>query len=180
MPAHRGHISKRIRKRTRKDGTKTVRTVWRARLPDPARLASASDKVEATFATKREAEDWLTYHGAAVQSGSFIDPRKAETPVREVADAWRETWNAKPLSPKTQLGNASILERHVLRRWGDVRVGAVSTAAVQKWITELAQTRHAETVHHCHTVLRGVMRTAVKHELIGRDPCTGVSCRASR
>ena len=161
----------RVSKRT---GKAETRIVWRARYVDPDK-PGANAKIEQTFPTKRAAQAWLTRQAAAVQNGSHVDPRKGETLVREVAEMWRGTWNAKPLSLSTQLSYSTLLRVHILPRWGHVRVGAVSTAGVEKWIGELAQVRHAETCHHAYTALRQIMLVAVKQGLIGTNPCAGVT-----
>lgn len=132
-------ISKRTYRRTDKDGKQTTRTVWRARVTDPTKPPGASAKVEQVFARKQDAEQWVKRQTAAIDGGNYVARRANETPLREVAAAWRETWAIKPLSPKTQLGYSSLLDCHVLPRWGDVRIGAISTAAIQQWIGQLAR-----------------------------------------
>ena len=165
-------IQKRTLKRTGADGTKYERVVWRARVPDPTKPPGASAKIERTFALKKDAERWETAQRHAAASGTYIDRHQGQKPLREVADAWRETWDAKPLSPKTQQGYASVLANHVLPRWGDVRVAAIDAKSIQKWVNDLSAERHAETVHHAYTVLRQTLKIAVAHKLIVANPCT--------
>jgi len=162
--------SSRKREYTR-DG-KVIRTRWRARYIDPEQPASANAKIEKTFQKKAEAEAWLTRQAAAVQEGSHVDPRKGETPLREVAEAWKATWNARPLSPKTQQSYASILTHRVLPRFGGMKVASINAKAVQDWVNTLAGAHHAETVHHAYTVLRLCLKTAVQHKLINVNPCS--------
>jgi integrase len=166
-------IQKRTLKRTSADGTTTSRVVWRARVPDPTKPPGASAKIERTFARKTDAERWERERLTAIESGSYISDRQGATPLRDVAEQWRATWNVKPLAPKTQRDYASILENHVLPRFGDVRVSAISAAAVQDWVNDLHSGKglHAETVHHAYVVLRGVLKTAVRRGLIASNPC---------
>ena len=49
---------------------------WQARYPDPSGRTNTA-KVEKTFRTKREAEDWLVAQQASIQSGTHIAPRQA-------------------------------------------------------------------------------------------------------
>lgn len=137
-------ITRREYERTDKTGKRVKREVWRARVVDPTKPPGASAKVEQVFALKRDAERWVKRQESAIDGGHYVARSAAERPLRDVAAAWRGTWAIKPLSAKTQLSYASLLERHVLPRWGDVRVGAITTAALQAWIGEVAQQRHAE------------------------------------
>jgi integrase len=165
-------ITKRVLKRTNAAGEQTKRVVWRSRVPDPTKPASASIKIERTFARKQDAERWETAQRHAISSAGYIAASAGVTPLRVVADAWREQWDAKPLSPKTQQGYASLLENHIIPRWGDVKVSAIDAKGVQAWINDLAKTRHPETTHHCYTALRQTLKVAVAHKLITTNPCT--------
>ena len=165
-------ITKRTLKRTNAKGETVERVVWRSRIPDPARPGSASHKVERTFSSKREAQAWETSQRSAIASGSYIERKAGNTTLAEVADAWRETWNAKPLRRKTQTEYASILETHVLPRWGDVKVSTIDAKGIQQWVNGIAAKRHPETTHHAYNVLRQVLKTAVVHKLIVTNPAS--------
>lgn len=105
-----GHLTKR-----KKDGQ--VR--WRARYPDPTRGGTA--QIERVFRTRREAERWLNEQRVAVQRATHIDPADSDRRFKDVADAWRETW--LELEPKTKAGYESMLNKHVLPRWGEAGSG---------------------------------------------------------
>lgn len=163
-----GHIVKRTRKP--KNGGATY-TRWRARYPDPDRGGTA--QIERSFPTKYEAERWLTEQRAAIHRGQHISPASTEQRVGAVADEWRGTWIE--LKPKTKAGYDSILEKHVLPRWKDVKIGAVSPGAIQAWVNELADSGRApNTVRRIYAVLRGVMTVAVEHRYIAANPCDPV------
>ena len=162
-----GHLAKRKR-------GDTIR--WRARYPDPTRGDTA--QIERTFRTRREAERWLTAQQSAIHQGTHIDPATGGQHLGVVVDAWRSTWI--DLEPKTKAGYESILNRHVLPRWRDARVGAVDAPAIQTWINELATHRHRETVTKIYNVLRLVMRYAVAMRYRSDDPCAAVKLPSSR
>jgi integrase len=165
-------IKKRTLKRTRKDGKVVERVVWRVRVPDPSKPPGVGAKIERTFELKRDAEAEETALLAATKGGTYIDRRKGETPLSDVAEMWRKTWNVKPLSPKTQRDYAGTLTNHILPRFGDVRVSAITASAVQDWVDELGEKGlHAETVAHAYCALRGVLKTAVRRGLINANPC---------
>jgi integrase len=165
-------IAKRTITRKDADGNPTKRTVWRARIVDPTRPGAASHKREKTFASKAAAQDWETSQRGAVQSGTYISAKAGATTLSEVAESWRATWDAKPLSPRTQHGYEQLLTNHVLPRFGGVKVASIDAKSIQGFINDLAKTHHAGTVHHVYVVLRQCMKTAVSHKLINVNPCT--------
>jgi integrase len=155
-----------INKRTYRDG----RVRWRARYPDPTR--GGKKQIERQFGTRREAEKWLTSQRAAIQRGEHIDPKDHHRMFEDVAAAWEATW--LDLEPKTKAGYKTILNRHVLRRWRGVRIGAVTPEAIQEWLNELACERHANTVRRIYSVLRAVMKIAVERRYLLGNPCDAV------
>jgi hypothetical protein len=82
-----GHVRKRGK---RADGT----TKWQARYTDPTDSLGLR-RVEKTFRTRQDAEEWLTQQQASVLRGEHMDPRRAERPFADAVAAWRET--RKPL-----------------------------------------------------------------------------------
>jgi len=105
-----GHIRKR--KRRRADGTTYTR--WLARVPNPSRGGARSAKVQRNFATKREAERWLTSQQSKMNRGEWVDPALGALTFKAVAEQWEATWLLDGLAPKTRVGYASILKRHLL------------------------------------------------------------------
>src|SRR5262249_39115626 len=131
-----------------------------------------TDQIERRFRSKREAEDWLDGMKHGAKSGVYIDPRKAERRVEEVASAWRETWT--DLEPKTRAGYEAILKKHVDPCFGKAQIGAVTPDAIQRYINELSKTRAPNTVRRIFSVLRSVMRVAVERRYIAVSPCDAV------
>lgn len=161
-----GHI--RQRRYKTKSGTTTR---YRARYPDPAGDGTA--QIEKTFKTRREAEAWLTRQGAALLTGTHVDPRLESRPFREVVEAWKGRW--VKLGPKTRGGYESILNRYLLPEFGHRKVGEITTPVVQAYITRLAQTDMAPgTVRGIYSVLRSAMGAGVKLGMVRVNPCAGV------
>jgi integrase len=112
------------------------------------------------------------------KSGGYIDPRRAERLLSEVADAWRETWT--DLEPKTRAGYDHILRKHIIGtadapgRFHRARVGAVSTATVQRYVNEISGSHAPNTVRRIFSVLRSVLRVAVERRYIAVNPCDAV------
>src|SRR4051812_35414342 len=132
-----------IRKRNYGDG----RLKWRARYPDPSRGGTA--QIERTFERRAEAERWLTEKRASVHRGEHINPGATRTRFTELVDASRGT--LIELEPRTKQSYESILQAHVLPRWGDVRLEGLSPEAIQNWINDLAKDRAPNTVRRIYT-----------------------------
>ena len=145
---------------------------WQARYPDPYR--GGTRKIEKTFRTKREAEDWLTKQQSSVLDGSHIDPRRLDTPFRDLVDTWKETWI--DLSPTTKFGYQSTLDSHLLPVFGDRKVGTITHEVVQRYITDLVQRgeMRAGTIRQIYSVLRNAMSTGIRTGMIKSNPCTKI------
>src|SRR4051794_40202204 len=107
-----GHVTKR--------GAK-----WRARYPDPLRGGTA--QIERTFRTKVEAHDWLLDMQHSAKPGQFIAPAASARTLADVVGEWRGTWT--DLEPKTKAGYESILNKHILPRFGNARLSAITPDA---------------------------------------------------
>lgn len=172
MPGHvRARKDKNGKTVKRRDGS----TIWQARWRKPD---DPMVRLEPNFRSKREAERWVTTMETDALRGTYTDPRKAERPLAEVADAWRQTWG--DLEPKTCAGYEAILKRHVLPRFGRTKVGTVSTEAVQQFVNELAVKRAPNTVRRVYSVLRAVLRVAVERGYIAVNPCDSVKLRTKK
>jgi integrase len=126
-----------------------------------------------TFATKREAEQFLARQSADIQRGEYLDPRHSRTRFREWADQWFAT--TVHLKPKTSASYESILNARVLPAFGDMRIAAIDQAEVRRFIAELAEAGNKPgTIRNTFNVLRLVFGTAAGSGAIRVNPCTGV------
>jgi integrase len=167
-----------IKKRTLKDGSAS----YQARLPSPA---NRRKDVVKTFKLKKDAERWLAEEATAIHSGTHIDPRRSDAPFAVVADAWRETWEARGLEPRTRAGYEAILTRwllgpadplHPVRqcRFARAKVGAITPEMVQEFVNELSGARAPNTVRRVYGVLLQVLALAVQRRFIAANPCSTV------
>ncbi len=142
---------------------------WQARYWDAAgnRLGAP-----ATFATKGDAQRWLSAVETDMSRGDWHDPRLGDVPFREWAERWLAT-KAPKLQPSTVDLYRYLLRRHVLPRFDLTAVGRITAVEVQKWVTDLHATDVSpNTVAKAYRVLSGVMDGAVDARLIARSPCT--------
>ena len=125
-----------------------------------ARVRTLSGReVAKHFTLKRDADKWVVEQEAALLAGTFVDPRKGRTLVSTAAEGWvaAQDWKAS-----TAARNRSILDKHVLPRWGSVPVSRVQPEDVQKWVTQLSTSGLApRSVRKVFFVLGGVMKYAV-------------------
>jgi integrase len=156
-----------IRKRgKRRDGS----TKWQARLWDPH---DATRRYEKVFRTKDAAERWLVEQQHALYSGTHVDPRKADRPFKEVAEAWRSTW--VDLEPKTRAGYEMVLRVHLLPEFGGRKVSRITPQLVQAYVARLqANGAKPGTIRNIYAVLRNALNTGVRLKMIAANPCQGV------
>ena len=162
-----GHIRKRTYKN--KQG-KVTGEGYQARYEDPT---DPSRRVEKTFRTKRDANDWLATQRTSVLSGTHVDPRRGDRPFAAVVDAWRASWIG--LEPKTRQGYESILHKHLIPTFGKRRVSTITPEVVQAYINQLSADGLAPaTVRSVYSVLRSALTTAVRLRMLASSPCVGV------
>ncbi|GAA3278943.1 tyrosine-type recombinase/integrase [Nesterenkonia halobia] len=140
---------------------------WRARYRDARGKEHARH-----FRRKAEARNWLDEVSASVLTGTYVDPARSRSTVATVADAWSRTpsW-----SESTRSRNASILNAHVLPRWGDARLADLHHEDIQTWVNELVDSGMAGgTVRKTFGVLNGVLTQAVKTKRLAMNPAADV------
>src|SRR5262245_29565356 len=120
------------RRGKRKDGSWR----WEARIPDPSR-PGGTNKLERTFRTKQEAEDWLAAQRVSVLQGSYVDARRADRPFAELLAAWAESWPNR-LSPTTQRRYQSIIDKYLLPEFGRTPIAKITHERIQRYINTLS------------------------------------------
>ena len=140
---------------------------YQARYPGPDGLRRAA---EDTFATKTEAQDWLTLKEAEILEGDWIDPEAAEVLVPDYAATWID--ERPGLRPKTVLIYRGLLRSHIAPHFEHVTVGEVNVARVRRWRKKLLDSGVSNvTAAKAYRLLRAVFNTALDDGLIRRNPC---------
>lgn len=140
---------------------------WRARY-----VNSAGQERTKVFATKPEAQRFLDGMTTSMETGTYVDPGRSKTTVGAIAETWIETpsW-----AESTRARSRSILDAHVLPRWGSVRLADVHHEDVQEWINGLGKAGMAGgTVRKVHGVLNGVLKAAIKGKRLAVNPSAEV------
>jgi integrase len=124
-----------------------------------------------TFATRREAEQYLAVVETDLLRGTWLDPTSGDIRLDAYAPRWiRE--RPVELQPRTLEIYDGLLRKHIYPAFGETALCDVSSAAVRSWHASLrADGVGAVTVAKAYRLLKAIMATAVDDELIARNPC---------
>lgn len=177
-------LVKRERPALEKDGTPVLQTkgknigepvvvvTWRAR------YRSGGKEHARHFARKVDAQNWLDVETGAKVDGTWSDPSKARVQFASVADTWatNPSWAAS-----TRARNEGILSRHVLPRWGSVKLAEVTHEDAQAWTNSLVKSGLAAgSVRKIAGVFSGVLASAVKSKRLRVNPADGIELPRQR
>ncbi len=143
---------------------------WQARYPGPDGIDRPAPD---TFATKTDAEIWLTLKEAEIRKGDWIAPDAGAVAFEEYAKSW--VVERPNLRPKTVQLYEYLVRLHlvpVLSALGVVTVADVKEGIVRKWRKKLLDSGLSTvTVAKAYRLLKAIMNTAVDDGLIKRNPC---------
>ncbi|GBD85023.1 putative prophage phiRv2 integrase [bacterium BMS3Abin02] len=140
---------------------------WRAVWKDPA----GQRQTKAGFPTKAAADRFLEHVTADLVSGSYTDPRRALTTFGRLAERWFRTLRDK--SPNTIAGYRSLLDVHVLPRWGVVPLGDIDNLGLSEWLAELPLSLSRR--RQAFRVVTAVLRLAIRNSYIAKNPAEGIT-----
>jgi integrase len=140
---------------------------WQARIFD---AVSGRQVSLGTFATKADAKAAL--RGAVVdqERGQWVSPDRGRVKLGEYAAAWIEG-NQRIGSPRTRERYRSVLRMHIAPQLGDQPLNRVTPSMVRSWYAERLAATSPATTAKAYRVLRAVFNTAVRDELVIRNPC---------
>jgi integrase len=140
---------------------------WQARYLGPDGVMRPADD---TFASKTEAERWLTRTEAAILDSDWIDPEAGKISLESyVADWIAERPN---LRPKTVALYRYLARNHLVPRLGSSPVSAISDGRVRRWRRELLDSGVSPvTTAKAYRLLKAILNTATDDGLIRRNPC---------
>ncbi|MEU5867129.1 tyrosine-type recombinase/integrase [Nonomuraea sp. NPDC047529] len=122
-----------------------------------------------TFASKTDAEVWLSQKETEIHKQDWNDPDAGKIPFREYAATWMAE---RTLRPKTAQLYEGLLRLHINPTMGEKLLVEISSRRVRQWHTKLTQDGPgASTVAKAYRLLRGILNTAVEDELIKKNPC---------
>jgi integrase len=128
-----------------------------------------------TFATWKEANEWLKDEAATIHGNALHDPTGAKRMFREVSDAWLESNPNK--SGSAHIRDSKILENDILPTLKDQAIGKITADQVQRivneWIdskTPGGQPLAGSTVWRKFAVLAAVFAFAVDRHWLLASP----------
>jgi integrase len=140
---------------------------YQARYHDPTGLDRPAPH---TFATKTDAERWLTSVEAEIIKGTWRDPDLGRTPLGPYFTEWIA--HRPGLRPRTVDLYRWLYRKYIEPTLHEHLLTDITPATVRAWRAELIAGGNAATmVAKAYRLLRAVLNTAVDDELIRRNPC---------
>jgi integrase len=124
--------------------------------------------VTRTFKRKRDADAYATTIEADRLRGVAIDPRAGRVRFRTYADGWLA--RRPELAATTREDYRHLLDTHLLPAFGSSEIATITPSAVRSWWALLA-TEYPSRAAKGYRLLRTILATAVRDELLARNPC---------
>jgi integrase len=140
---------------------------WQARYAGPDGIDRPAPE---TFATKTDAEVWLTIKEAEIRNGDWINPDDGKVSLAEYAGTW--ITERPGLRPKTVDLYRYLLRRHLTPVLGPMPIADIQAGHVRRWRKHLLAAEVSEvTAAKAYRLLKTIMATAVDDGAIRRNPC---------
>lgn len=128
-----------------------------------------------TFASKTDADVWLTLKEAEIRRGDWHDPDAGRVKFGDYADTWI---NDHVLKPRTEELYRGLLKNHLKPTFGNVDLGEIREGDIRRWRKErlTAGPKQARpfgpvTVAKAYRLLHAIMTTATEDGRVRRNPC---------
>ncbi|MFE2088721.1 tyrosine-type recombinase/integrase [Streptomyces sp. NPDC059460] len=139
---------------------------FQARYPGPDGVMRPAPE---TFATVRDADDWLAEKQTEIRRGDWQDPDAGAVDFREYTLLWVKE---RRLSQTTEELYRRLLRLHILPTFEGLDLDQITAPRVRSWRSERLDATGAETtVAKSYRLLKAILETAVEDELIRRNPC---------
>lgn len=136
-----------------------------------ARFRDADGREHARHFDRRvDAEQWLRGQSAALLTGSFVDPKRAEQTVRQWCDTWLDGYRTRRPSTVRQ---AEVHVAQIIVALGAKRLGNLRPSDVKAWTARLrADGLSPSYVYALHGRLSQILSDAVLDGVLARNPCS--------
>ncbi len=145
---------------------------YQARYPGPDGIDRPAPE---TFATKKDAEIWLTLKEAEIRRGDWLDPVAGKVSFVVYAVNWIDD---QVLKPRTEELYRGLLKNHLASAFGDVDLSDIREGDIRRWRKERLAAGRCQSrpfgpivVAKAYRLLHAIMTTAVDDGLIRRNPC---------
>lgn len=158
----RGHVYKRG-------------TSWTAVHDEPSPDGKRRQRTKGGFATKRDAQRYLTEQLARLAAGTYVAP--ARTTLGEMCEQWLEVQRSR-LRPSTWESYCGMLRGRVVPELGHIALQQLTAARIDQLYARLLSDGRADgsgglsarSVRYTHVVLRRALGDAVRKNLLARNP----------
>jgi integrase len=140
---------------------------WQARYRGPDDIMRPADQ---TFATKTDAEVWLTRKEAEILEGDWINPDAGKVLLTDFGKSWIE--ERPNLRPKTVTLYRYLLRAHIAPHFDGKTVAEIKEGGIRRWRKKLLDSDvSAVTTAKAYRLLKAILNTAVDDGIIKRNPC---------
>ncbi len=140
---------------------------WQARYKGPD---SIDRPAPSTFATRGDAERWLSLTEADIIKDNWRDPDAGRVKFADYARAW--VAERPNLRPKTLQLYEGLVRIHLVPGLGSFAVADITGPRIRRWRKNLLDSGVGPvTVAKAYRLLKAIMTTAVDDRLIHSNPC---------
>jgi integrase len=140
---------------------------WQARYAGPDGIDRPAPE---TFATKTDAEVWLTLKEAEIRTGDWINPDDGKASLADYGRTWIDERSG--LRPKTVELYRYLLRKHLTPVLGSLPIADIQPGHVRRWRKHLLDEQvSAVTAAKAYRLLRTILTTAADDGSIRRNPC---------
>lgn len=113
------------------------------------------------------AQQWLDEAVAAMQAGTWVDPKTSKTTV----DEWLDTWEAGYAGNKPNTVKSAAVHIKLIRaKFGTRQLRTIRASDVKTWMAELSEKYARSYVYAIHRRLHQVLEDAVHDGILARNP----------
>ncbi len=139
---------------------------WQARYTSPD---GRDHPAPGTFGTKAEASRWLSALQTDLSRSQWLDPSCGELPFGQYATQWLA--GRSDLKLRTVESYTWLLGKYLLPEFGDVPMNRITPSLVRAWHARLVRSVGPSSVALSYALLRAICNTAVREEVLLRNPC---------
>jgi integrase len=136
---------------------------WQALFWQNERVQSAG-----TFATKADAQAFLSAMETDLRRGRWIDPKGGQETLSAYANVWLK--RRTDLAERTAELYRHVLNNHLLTVLGASTLAGLNPTTIRSWHANIAKD-HPATASKAYRLLSSIMRSAVAEGFISTSPC---------
>jgi integrase len=140
---------------------------WQARYRGPDDIDRPAP---GTFATKGDADRWLSLTEADIIKDNWLDPDIGRVLLADYARSW--VAERPNLRPKTVQLYEGLVRIHLVPGLGSLAIADITGPQIRRWRKDLLDSGVGPvTVAKAYRLLKSIMTTAVDDRLIRQNPC---------